>query len=165
MSLCGLKCDFQKIRAPSSESWEKPRDDVGCSARWRFCTKSYDCFTWFRGWINCQSVQCLLLAIIWITACGALHILSQTFINPIFIDKLKICSSGYFGYVVPKGQTKPKWFFQADVSYKKQGNKFYLTTIKPQVDLFMFVFGGNWRQQIKISLPLKEVRICVDLPL
>ena len=99
MSLCGLKCDFKKIRAPSSESWEKPRDDVGCSARWRFCTKSYDCFTWFRGWINCQSVQCLLLAIIWITACGALHILSQTFINPIFIDKLKICSSGDFGYV------------------------------------------------------------------
>ena len=28
--------------------------------------------------------------------------------NPIFIDKLKICSSGYFGYVVPTGQTKPK---------------------------------------------------------
>ena len=100
VSLCGLKCDIKKIRAPSSESWEKPRDDVGCSARWRFCTKSYDCFTWFRGWINCQSVQCLLLAIIWITACGALHILSQTFINPIFIDKLKTCSSGDFGYVL-----------------------------------------------------------------
>ena len=31
-------------------------------------------------------------------------------------------------------------FFQADVSFKKRMNKFYFTTMIPQVDLFSFVF-------------------------
>ena len=31
-------------------------------------------------------------------------------------------------------------FFQANVSSKKQTNEFYFTTMKPQVDLFWFVF-------------------------
>ena len=39
-----------------------------------------------------------------------------------------------------KGQTKSKQFFQADVSSKKQTNEFYFTTMKTQVDLFLFVF-------------------------
>ena len=39
-----------------------------------------------------------------------------------------------------KGQKKSKWFFQVDVSSKKQTNEFYCTTMKPQVDLFSFVF-------------------------
>ena len=39
-----------------------------------------------------------------------------------------------------KGQTKSKWYFQANISSKKQTNKFYFTTMKPQVDLFLFVF-------------------------
>ena len=50
-----------------------------------------------------------------------------------------------------KGQTKSKQFFQADVSSKKRTNEFYFTTMKPQVDLFSFVFGGNWRHQKDIS--------------
>ena len=39
-----------------------------------------------------------------------------------------------------KGQTKSKWFFRAYVSSKKQTNEFYFTTMKPQSDLFLFVF-------------------------
>ena len=31
-------------------------------------------------------------------------------------------------------------FFQADVSSKKQTNEFYFTTMKPQVDLYSFLF-------------------------
>ena len=42
-----------------------------------------------------------------------------------------------------KDQKKSKQFFQANVSSKKQTNEFYFTTMKPQVDLFLFVFGGN----------------------
>ena len=38
------------------------------------------------------------------------------------------------------GQTKSKRFFQADVSSEKQMKEFYFTTMKPQVDLFLFVF-------------------------
>ena len=41
--------------------------------------------------------------------------------------------------------------FQAKVSSKKRTNEFYFTTMKPQVDLFLFVFGGNWRHQTDIS--------------
>ena len=38
------------------------------------------------------------------------------------------------------GQTKSKWFFQADVSSKKnQMNEFNFTTMIPQVDLFSFI--------------------------
>ena len=37
---------------------------------------------------------------------------------------------------VVKGQTKLKWFFQADVSSKKWMNEFDFTTMIPQVDLF-----------------------------
>ena len=44
---------------------------------------------------------------------------------------------------ITKGQTKFKRCFQADVSSKKQTNKFYFATMTPQVDLFSFVFGGN----------------------
>ena len=38
-----------------------------------------------------------------------------------------------------KGQTKSKRFFQADVSSTKRTNEFYFTTMKPRVDLFLFV--------------------------
>ena len=53
--------------------------------------------------------------------------------------------------ILAKGQTKSKWFFQANVSSKKQTNEFYFSTMKPQVDLFLFIFGGNWRHQKDIS--------------
>ena len=39
-----------------------------------------------------------------------------------------------------KGQKKSNIFFQSDISSKKQTNKFYFTTMKPQVDLFLFPF-------------------------
>ena len=39
-----------------------------------------------------------------------------------------------------KGQKKSKWFFQVDISSKERTNEFYFTTMKPQVDLFSFVF-------------------------
>ena len=63
-----------------------------------------------------------------------------------------------------KGQTKSKQFFQAVVSSKKWTNEFYFTTMKPQVDMFSFVFWRklktpkirfeiNWRPQITTVLP------------
>ena len=52
-----------------------------------------------------------------------------------------------------KGQTKWKQFFQVDISSKKQTNEFYFTTMKPQVDLFSFVF---WR---KLKTPKKHFEI------
>ena len=45
--------------------------------------------------------------------------------------------SGVFS-IAAKGQKKPKWFFQVEVSSKKQTNEFYFTAMKPQVDLFSF---------------------------
>ena len=50
-----------------------------------------------------------------------------------------------------KGQTKLKGFFQADVSSKKGTNEFYFTTMKPQVDLFSFVFWKKLNHQKDIS--------------
>ena len=38
-----------------------------------------------------------------------------------------------------KGQKKSKWFFKPTFPPKKT-NEFYFTTMKPQVDLFSFVF-------------------------
>ena len=52
-----------------------------------------------------------------------------------------------------KGQKKLQWFFQADVSSKKQTNEFYFTTMKPQVYLFWFVF---WR---KLKTPIRYFEI------
>ena len=52
-----------------------------------------------------------------------------------------------------KGQTKSKQVFQADVSSKKQTNKFYFTTMKPPGDLFWFIF---WR---KLKTPKKHFEI------
>ena len=52
-----------------------------------------------------------------------------------------------------KGQKKLQWFFQADVSSKKQTNEFYFTTMKPQVYLFWFVF---WR---KLKTPKRHFEI------
>ena len=51
-----------------------------------------------------------------------------------------------------KGQKKSKWFFLADVSSKKWTNEFYFT-MKPQVDLFLFVF---WR---KLKTPKRHFEI------
>ena len=48
-----------------------------------------------------------------------------------------------------KGQTNSKWFFQANVSSKKQTNEFCFTTMKPQVDLFFFVFLRKLKTQKK----------------
>ena len=52
-----------------------------------------------------------------------------------------------------KGQKKSKRFFQAGVSSKKRTNKFYFTTMKPQVDLFSFIF---WR---KLKTPKRHFEI------
>ena len=45
--------------------------------------------------------------------------------------------------VLIKVSKKSKRFFQVDVSYKKWTNEFYFFTMKPQVDLFSFVFLGE----------------------
>ena len=58
---------------------------------------------------------------------------------------------------ISKGRKKSKWFFQADVSSKKRTNEFYFTTMKPQVDLFSFIF---WR---KLKTPKRHFEI--DWPL
>ena len=59
-----------------------------------------------------------------------------------------------------KGQKKSKWFFEEEISSKKRTNEFYSTTMKPQVNLFLFVF---WRKlktpkrHFEINWPLKEL--------
>ena len=58
-----------------------------------------------------------------------------------------------------KGQKKSKWFFQVDVSSLKRTNEFYFTTMKPQVDLFSFVF---WR---KLKSPKRHFEIIWPLVL
>ena len=50
-------------------------------------------------------------------------------------------------------QTKSKKKFQADISSKKRMNEFYFTTMKPQIDLFSFVF---WR---KLKTPKRHFEI------
>ena len=55
--------------------------------------------------------------------------------------------------IVSKGQKKAKWFFQVEVSSKKRMNKFYFTTMKPQADLFFFIF---WR---KLKTPKRHFEI------
>ena len=52
-----------------------------------------------------------------------------------------------------KGQSKAKWFFQANVSFKKRTNKFYFTSMNPLVDLFLFVF---WK---KLKAPKRHFEI------
>ena len=49
-----------------------------------------------------------------------------------------------------KGQTKSKWFFQANISSKKRTSKSDFTNLIPQFNLFSF-FGRNWRCQKDIS--------------
>ena len=61
-----------------------------------------------------------------------------------------------------KGQTKSKWFFQADVSSKKQTNEFDFTTMIPQVDLFSFVFWKKLKppkRHFEINWPLAMIYI------
>ena len=59
----------------------------------------------------------------------------------------------FFYFNIPKDQTKSKRFFQADISSKIQTNELYFTTLKPQVDLFSFVF---WR---KLKTPKRHFEI------
>ena len=67
--------------------------------------------------------------------------------------------------IVIKGQTKSKRFFQANVSSKKRTKEFYFTTMKPQVNLFSFIF---WRKlktpkrHFKINWPLEFALLCND---
>ena len=56
-------------------------------------------------------------------------------------------------WTVDKGQTKSKLFFQAKASSKKQTKEFYFTAMKPQVDLFSFVF---WK---KLKTPKRNFEI------
>ena len=59
-----------------------------------------------------------------------------------------------------KGQKKSKWFFQVDVSSKKRTNEFYFTTMKPQFDLFSFVFWMKLKtpkRHFEINWPLIEI--------
>ena len=58
-----------------------------------------------------------------------------------------------------KRSEKVKLIFQADVSSKKRKNKFYFTTVKPQVDLFLFMFWRklkNPKRHFEITWPLNE---------
>ena len=66
---------------------------------------------------------------------------------------LKLQRCGIF--IVTKGQTTWKWFFQADVSSKKRTNEFNFTTMKPQVDLFSFVCWRKLRH-FEFIWPLEE---------
>ena len=63
------------------------------------------------------------------------------------------CNVWFTNLIIIKGQTKSKWFFQADVSSKKQTNEFDFTTMKPQVDLFSFLF---WK---KLKAPKRHSKI------
>ena len=62
---------------------------------------------------------------------------------------------------VTKGQTKSKWFYQADISSKKLTNGFNFTTIIPHVNLFSFVFWKKLKtpkRHFKTNWPLIEFR-------
>ena len=84
-------------------------------------------------------------------------------------NKIAIKISIYFKFkqlivciicVRAKGQTTSKLFFQTDVSSKKWMKEFFFTTMKPQVDLFSFVF---WRKlktpkrHFEITWPLESI--------
>ena len=63
-------------------------------------------------------------------------------------------------FILSKGQTKLKWFFQADVSSKKRMNTFDFTTMIPQVDLFSFVFWKKFKtpkRHFEINWPLQDI--------
>ena len=66
-----------------------------------------------------------------------------------------------------KGQTKLKWFFQADVSSEKRTNEFNFTTMTPQVDLFSFVFWKKLKtpkRYFEIKWPLEtSVNAKIDI--
>ena len=73
------------------------------------------------------------------------------FIDPIFIEGF---GPQYIRLgLLAKDQKKSKWFFQVDVSSKKQTNEFYFTTLKPQAYLLSFVF---WR---KLKTPKRHFEI------
>ena len=55
--------------------------------------------------------------------------------------------------MIIKGQTKSKRFFQDEISSKKKTMEFYFTTMKLQVDLFLFVF---WK---KLKTPKRHFEI------
>ena len=85
--------------------------------------------------------------------CRAIHIWRRQIFfvrsNPIILSFYIVTISSTF-FCFPwgsKGQTKLKFFFQADVSSIKRTNEFYFTTMNPHFDLFSFVFGRNWRHQ------------------
>ena len=76
------------------------------------------------------------------------------------------------GLAYYKGQTKPKYFFQTDVSSKKRTNEFDFTTMIPQVDLFSFIFWKKLktpkrRFEINWSLAVHKIPylhyLCLDL--
>ena len=54
--------------------------------------------------------------------------------------------------VFAKGEKNSKWFFQVDVSSKKQTNEFYLLLLwNLRLTFIGLLFGGNWRHQKNIS--------------
>ena len=60
-----------------------------------------------------------------------------------------------------KGQKKSKWLLKDDVSSKKGTYEFYFTTMKPQVDLFSFVFWNKLKtpkKHFEINWPLAFFR-------
>ena len=76
----------------------------------------------------------------------------------LFTTSLKLETQSYRSSFFSKGQKKWKWFFQDDVSSKKRTNESYFTTMKPQVDLFSFVFWKKLKtpkRHFEINWPLK----------
>ena len=70
------------------------------------------------------------------------------------------CQEKVTGWVLFKGQTKLKWFFESDVSSKKWTNEFDFTTMIPQVDLFSFVFWKKLKtskRHFEINWPLGKI--------
>ena len=70
--------------------------------------------------------------------------MSRFFFICFVIDNLKVTKiQRTFSFSFLKVKKSRKLFFQVDVSFKERTNKFYFTTMKPQVDLFLFFLGEN----------------------
>ena len=106
----------------------------------------------FRSIINrklCNMYSVEITSLYWLFKKLALQYTEVRFTSISPVDSLLLQSSSdilrrppKFGisstfFHIIKGQTKSKRFLQADVSSKKRTNKFYFTTMKTQVDLFL----------------------------
>ena len=87
--------------------------------------------------------------------CGKISTLSSRMIY--CVQLLSYYQFTYYGIVKPSKYIKVRQsqndFFKPTFSPKKRTNEFYFTTMKPQVDLFSFVF---WR---KLKTPKRHLKL------